>query len=139
MEEILMKLKNILEESEATCVIGKNSDVCVSKQKGLKPLIQFYNENKRGYYAADKVVGKAAAFIHVLLKTKAVYTDTISVSGLQVLKQHNIPVYYREKVEIIANREKSGMCPMEKAVKDIDDPVIAYAELMNVIQSKKNN
>ncbi len=139
MEEMLMKLKSILKGSEATCVIGKNSDICVSKQKGLRPLIQFYSENKIGYYAADRVIGKAAAFFHVLLKTKAVYADTISAAGLQVLKQYNIPVYYRKKVEIIENREKTAMCPMEKAVIDIDDPNIAYKTLMNAIQSMKNN
>ncbi len=140
MEKILEKLKNLLLAQEHSCVFGDEETYFYSDLKGIKPLMQFIQEGKKGYYVADKIVGKAAAYLFILLEVKAIYADTISVAGLKVLEDNNIPVYYRQLVEYIINRTGDDMCPMEKTVKDIDDPKLAHqalAEKINEMQVKK--
>lgn len=140
MEKILEKLKNLLIAQEHSCVFGDEETYFYSDLKGIKPLMQFIQEGKKGYYVADKIVGKAAAYLFILLEVKAIYADTISVAGLKVLEDNNIPVYYRQLVEYIINRTGDDMCPMEKTVKDIDDPKLAHqalAEKINEMQVKK--
>ncbi len=134
MEKILEKLKNLLIAQEHSCVFGDEETYFYSDLKGIKPLMQYIQEGKKGYYVADKIVGKAAAYLFILLEVKAVYADTISVAGLKVLEDNNIPVYYRQLVEYIINRTGDDMCPMEKTVKDIDDPKLAHQALADKIK-----
>ncbi len=140
MEKMLEKLKKLLLAQEHSCVFGNEETYFYSDLKGIRPLMQFIQEDKKGYYVADKIVGKAAAYLFILLEVKAVYADTISVAGLKVLEENNIPVYYRQLVEYIINRTGDDMCPMEKTVKDIDDPKAAHralAEKIKEMQVKK--
>ncbi len=76
----------------------------------------------KGHYAADKVVGKAAAFLYVLIGVKEEYATVISKSALTVLQEHGILMSYNILVEMIRNRSGTGYCPMEQATKDISDP-----------------
>lgn len=139
MEEILMKLKKVLKENDATCVIGNEEEIYISNQKGIKPLLQFVSEGKIGYYAADKVVGKAAAYLHILLKTKGIYAEIISEKAIEIFNQNGITFYYQEKVENIMNKYKTDICPMEKAVSEVNSAKEAYDKLIKVIESLKNN
>lgn len=139
MEEILMKLKKVLKENEATCVIGNEEEIYISNQKGIKPLLQFISEGKFGYFAADKVVGKAAAYLHVLLKTKELYAEIISEKAMEILTQYGISYHYQEKVQNIMNKYKTDICPMEKAVAEVNSAEEAYDILIKVIESLKNN
>ncbi len=82
--------------------------------------------NLQGFSAADKVVGKATAFLYALLNVQAVYANVISKAALETLQKSQIFVEYGEIVEHIINREKSGVCPFESAVLDIDDTENAY-------------
>lgn len=139
MEEILMKLKKALKENDATCVIGNEEEIYISNQKGIKPLLQFISEGKLGYFAADKVVGKAAAYLHVLLKTKELYAEIISEKAMEILTQYGISFHYQEKVQNIMNKYKTDICPMEKAVAEVNSADEAYDKLIKVIESLKNN
>lgn len=134
MEKILDKLKYILLAQQHSCVFGNEETYFYSDLKGIRPLMQYIQEGKKGYYVADKIVGKAAAYLFILLEVKAVYADTISVEGLKTLEDNNIPVFYHQLVDYIINRTGDDICPMEKTVKDIDDPKIAYQALIEKIK-----
>ena len=51
-----------------------------STERGVKPLLQWLDgENRvKGFSAVDKVVGRAAAFLYVLLEVKEVYAGVMS-------------------------------------------------------------
>jgi len=97
-------------------------------QRGVKPLVIWVeSENDfSNYSASDKVVGRATAFLYVLLGVKAVYARVISESALQVLKEHNIKTEYGELVKHIIDRRGDGICPFESAVLDVQDTMTAY-------------
>ena len=127
------KAIDLLSENEYTCVLCKDEKNCTSSLRGVKPLVQWIESNIdfTGYCAADKVVGKATAFLYVLMKVKAVYARVISKSALVVLEENNIEVQYGTIVDNIINRRGDGICPFEAAVLDIDDTDAAYRVIRN--------
>ena len=57
-----------LYREELSCVIEKEGRTYTSDQFGIKPLMQFLRRDRRffeGAAVADKVVGKAAALLHI--------------------------------------------------------------------------
>ncbi|MCI6714185.1 MAG: DUF1893 domain-containing protein [Lachnospiraceae bacterium] len=115
-----------------TCVLCSGSTVYTSALRGVKPLVQWLKNGTdvKGFYAADKVVGKATAFLYVLLGVQAVYAHVISRPALAVLKENGIEVQYGTLVENIINRKGDGICPFEEAVIKISDAHEAYPAIL---------
>ena len=97
----LKKAKETLIQKEYTCVVCKGDELYTSIFRGVKPLVKWVAEGKdfTGFSAADKVIGKATAFLYVLLNVKAVYAVVISHSALEVLQEAGIEVEYGMLVE----------------------------------------
>ena len=133
MTENLLSAKSILEEQKLTCCITDGKTVIKSRERGVKPLLELLNEGADvcGFSAADKVVGKAAAFLYVLLGVSEVYAAVISGKAAEVFSKHGIAVYCDTCVPAIINRAGDGLCPMETAVDGISD---AHAALCAIKQ-----
>jgi hypothetical protein len=80
---------------------------------------------------ADKVIGKAAALLVAGYKVKQIYAEVLSQQAMEVLDQYPILYQYENQVAHIQNRSKNGQCPMEKLTQSINDPKLAYS---NIIQ-----
>lgn len=94
-----------------------------SSARGIKPIYENYLNNKEYFFAssvADRVIGKAAAILLVAGGVKEVYTDLISQSALDYFEERLIEVSYAEKTELILNRDRTDLCPMEKL--SLDNP-----------------
>lgn len=118
-----------------------NKIIYCSNEIGVKPILSKLNENIDFYKDADiedTVVGKAAACLYVLAKIKFVYAHTLSELAKTYLEKNNIPFKYDELVKEIRNRTNTDICPLEKSVIHINDPVIAKTALENVIQILMN-
>lgn len=99
------------------------------------------NANLVGYAVADKIVGKAAMLL-VKLGVSAVYGEVASVSGVEFLRAHGVEVSYGSLVPYIVNRDKTGCCPMEQAVKDATDVEVGYrllAETCQILQKRNTD
>lgn len=133
----LERAKESLFSGEFTCVLCKNAQMHTSTMRGVKPLVTWVQgkENFQAFSAADKVVGKATAFLYVLLGVKEVYARVISKSALQVLQKRNVVVEYDTLVENIINRKGDGICPFEKAVLTIEDEKEAFERILAKVQS----
>lgn len=125
------KTKKLLLEGDFTCVLSCGEKVYTSKERGVKPLLTWFESGAdfKGYFAADKVVGKATAFLYILLGVKAVYAGVISRSALNLLGRQGVLTEYGNVVEHIINRKGDGICPFEAAVLNIDDADAAYAAI----------
>ena len=117
------KAKSILLENGYTCVLYKDGEEYHSVERGVKPLLGFLETNKdfKGFSAADKTVGAGAAHLYVLLGVSAVFANVISEEGRMVLESSGIEVFYEKLVPFIINRAGNGPCPIETAVKGIED------------------
>ena len=69
-------------------------------------------------------------FSIVIVGENDVYTST---HALDVFEKYKVKTYYGNLVEYIINRDKTGMCPMEKAVLEVDEPNTAYDVLKKKI------
>ncbi len=128
MKDDLINAKELLAAKKFTCVICKGDEVYTSVLRGVKPLVAWYESGSSfyGFSAADKVVGKATAFIYVLLGVKSVYAQVISKSALNVLHNNGIEAEYATLTENIINRSGDGICPFEEAVLEVNECGIAY-------------
>lgn len=120
--------QRILASGEYTCLLRKNNCTYYSKQQGVKPLVAWLQSDVDFYdfSAADKVVGKGAAFLYILLGVRRVYASVISKPALKILQTYKINVEYDTLVESINNHKKDGICPFETAVMNVKDPDEAY-------------
>ena len=110
------------------CVLYSNGLIHTSSGKGISPMLEFLNAglNMKNFSAADTVAGKAAALFFALAEVNAVYADIMSRSAVEVFKRFNIRNVHGELVEKIQNRTGTGVCPMEQAVENIDEPKEAF-------------
>ena len=115
-----------------------NKILYCSNEIGVKPVLSKLNENIDFYKDADiedTVVGKAAACLYVLAKIKYVYAHTLSEPAKIYLENNNVSFKYDELVKEIRNRTNTDMCPLEKSVMDIDDPILAKKALEKTIEN----
>ena len=135
MDKDMALARNILEAEGCTCVLCKDSIVYKSDRRGVAPLMGWLESGTdlNGFSAADKVVGKATAFLYCLLQVKAVYAQVMSNAAVAVLTQHGIPHSYDRQVPAIQNRRGDGLCPMELATRGVDDPAEAPAAIRQAL------
>ena len=143
MEKDFQKAKEEYNSGKYTLVICKDEDIIKSDVTGIRPVLNLIDSKKdyKGYSAADKIVGRAAAFLYTLLQVKNLYGETMSKGAVEILKNAGIYYEYKTLTDYIENRQKTGMCPMDEAVKDIDNPKDAYEAIRNKIkflQSQKH-
>lgn len=106
-----------------TLALCKDGNVITSDLRGIAPMVGFIkNEtNLKGYSAADKIVGKAAAMLFIYSGVTAVHALTMSESAKALFEKHGISYSYDTLTERIINRAGTGICPMELAVAEIED------------------
>ena len=124
MTDELIKCISLLKRESLTVVLIKGSEQLTSRQRGIKPLLNLLDRygSFKGFYAADRVVGKAAACIYVLLGIKQLYALTVSDGACIVLDKYKITYFYENRVPVIRNRTDTDSCPIEKATADAEDP-----------------
>ena len=120
----LIRAKELLAAGEHTCVLCRGEQTLTSDLRGVAPLVEWLTAgvDLSGYSAADKVVGKATAFLYVLAGVVAVHAPVVSDAAAQVLEQHGVALTFGQRVRAIRNRAGTGRCPMESAVQNITDP-----------------
>ena len=143
MDKDFQKAKEEFNTGKYTVVICKDSDITKSDITGIRPLMKFIDDKKdcKGYSAADKIVGRAAAFLYTLLGVKNVYGEVMSKGAIEILKNAGINYEYKTLTEFIENRKKTGICPMDEAVQNItnaQDACEAIRKKMKFLQSQKH-
>lgn len=125
-----------------TCVICDRDRVLTSKKTGIAPLLERWEsgETLGNVSVADRIVGKAAAMLLLLMGASEVYGSVMSQPAYRLLTEAGVRVRCGELVEGIVNRKGDGPCPMERAVAELTDPADAPAVLrqtLNALQNKK--
>lgn len=134
--------KQELVRGKYSCVLVQDGEVVMTSfEKGVKPLMRFYElrELYRSPVLADKVIGRAAAFLAVLCGITEVYAEVISEEAIKVLDDYRIPVTSGRVVPYIANRSGDGLCPMEELSKDVKTPLEMYEKIQKWLQKIETN
>lgn len=122
--EDLNRARQILDTGNYTCVLCRKEQTYTATQRGVRPLLDWLDSDTdlTGFFAADRVVGRGAAFLCCLLGVKAVYARIMSRPAAEVLEAQGIAVEAETFVDGIINRQGNGICPFEEAVMAITDP-----------------
>ncbi len=136
MTDIEIAIKNLNGHSICLCRSGR---IFTDDGRGISPMMRFIDENKDlcGYSVADVIVGKAAAILFVKAGISAVHGKIMSESGKAYLESHSIPCTYDILTKRIINRHGTDICPMEKAVAEIDDVETGYIALKSRLNEIK--
>lgn len=140
MDQDLQQAKSYLLEKNCTCVLCRGDALYRSYDRGVLPLLTFLDSsiNFSCFSAADKVVGKAAALLYCLLGIRAVYASVLSDAAADIFTRNGIAFSCESKVPSIRNRTNTGLCPMENAVKDIEDPHHALISIRATLEKLQN-
>ena len=143
MKDFVSTARSFLENLDCTCAVWGKDFSFTSNHRGVAPLLELLDASQccQGFFAADKVVGKATALLYALLGVQAVYARVASQPAATVLAQHGITLVYDRIVPYIQNRSGTGMCPMEEATRDIFQPEQALAAIrkrLSELQNKNN-
>lgn len=123
-----IKAKHLL-QGETLLAVVNNGTNYLYNSKGIIALYNLLADNQallNNASVADKIVGKAAALLMVLGKVEDVFADTISAGAVKVFQANRIKYSFRILTDTIKNRLGTGLCPMEQAVINIDDPKLAF-------------
>jgi hypothetical protein len=117
----LEKAIEILKTSDKTLVLVKGDEVITFDARGVKPLLELIDSGKdyQEYSFADKVIGRASAFLYLVLGANDIYTNIISKGALNLL-ENKVNLKCEKVVENIINRKGDDICPMEKATTGIE-------------------
>ena len=141
MDKDLLKAKDHLLTSQHKIVAVKDGEVIfTSDEPGIKGLLDILDENA-GYLkdssVADKIIGRAAAFLMCFGNISRVFAPIISESALAALQKEKIEVHFDRKVNFIKNRLGDSICPMEKKCLDIEEPREAFLLLSGYKKGRK--
>ena len=131
MERDTKNALSLLETGEYTCVVCRGDETYTAAERGVKPLLNWLDNGPdlHGFCAADRVVGRATAYLYRLLGVREVYARVMSQPAADVLAAGGIPAHTDTMVEGIINRRGTGPCPFEAAVMDIHTPEEALAAI----------
>lgn len=139
----IQELKALLKTNNHTCVLATQEKIIVtSYEKGVMPLYHFIQTEGRSYnelMLADKIIGKAAAYLAIYAGVKVLDTIAISEGALPILKEYGVEVTYEEVVPYIYNRMRNGQCPMESALETVSSVEEAWEVLDTFIKNREKN
>lgn len=137
MKTDTQKALALLNSQNFTCVVCRGDALHTATERGVKPLLNWLDSglDLHGFCAADKVVGRATAFLYCLLGVSEVYAHVMSRPAADVLADHGISVETARLVDGIINRKGTGPCPFEEAVMNIYDTWEALAAIRAKLSS----
>ena len=119
----------------------RGNEIITDDARGIAPMMHLISigTDLVGFSVADIIVGRAAAMLFLKAGIAAVYGRVTSLGAKTLLESHGVPCRFETLTEQIINREGTDVCPMEKAVRGIDDPDAAYEALCERIKQMKNS
>lgn len=111
------EFKKFLESDLELQIFSQNKIIYESKESGVRGLLDFLKTDYRQYEnisVFDKVVGRAAAFLTILLDAKEIYGAVGSESAAEALDDWGIKYHFEKAIPNILDRDKADICPMEK-------------------------
>ena len=84
----LERAENLLKSSDFTCVCCNDTETLTSRKRGVAPLLEWLDSgiSLKEFSAADKVIGKGAAFLYVILDARKFIQTSLADPHLKLLK-----------------------------------------------------
>lgn len=122
---------------DKTVIIYKgNQVVYTSEYKGVRPMMDYmkvYGPSQEPLTVVDRIMGRGAMILAVLINAKIIKTPIISETALALAEIYGLTVEAEKIVPYIVNREGNGRCPIETSVLGIEDVQEGYEVIKETI------
>lgn len=131
-------IKSIKDHKDTLIIVKDDQIIYRDAGMGVQPILNILNDEEKrklleGSIVVDKIIGKGAALLFALEQIEGVYGLTMSKSAKEYLDKRNIKNSYTRCVDALSDRTGRGICPIEKSVLDIDDPMEGYVIIQETI------
>lgn len=112
------------ETEKAKNLLDGKKGIYTSEKRGVAPIIEKIDTDPdffKDASAADRVIGKAAAMLLEKYGVLEIYAKVTSKYAVAYLNDKKTVLTYDIKVNHIINRSGADMCPMEKAVLNVNN------------------
>jgi hypothetical protein len=135
-------LKLFESEPNKTCfILKKETIVFSSTEKGVKPILDYYNElgiSNAPLLVVDKIMGKGAVVLAIFIGANKLVTPIISKDALSLANEYNLEVTYNTVVPYIINRDGDGRCPIESSVLEIESIKDGFNKIIKTLKALSN-
>lgn len=129
LERAMLRLK----KKNLSLVIVKNGRIVFETEshgiKGFLEAIELLGKELAGCAVADRVVGRAVAFLCVYFQVFAVFAVIISIEGVRALEDNDVFYQFEKCVPNILNQKRNDICPFENLALTFTTPEEAYRKL----------
>lgn len=130
----MSKYLDELEEKRLSLLIYRGGEVVYSGSgRGVGSLLDALDtvgkEKLRGALVADKIIGRAAAFLIAYMEASEAHAVTISATGKEVLLKYGLRFQFRHEVPVVKGRNGAPLCPFERLVQDVLEAEEAYEKI----------
>lgn len=110
--------KEEFSKDDYSFVIAGEDKIITNKEHGLKPIIDLIEtgEDFSEYAICDKITGRAAAFLYVLLGIEKVHAAKMAKLAIQILDRAEIEYSYDEMIETVLDSQMNEIDPVELSV-----------------------
>lgn len=122
--DLLVEMKQLVDAGESLVVAQGGVIVLRLTGRGIGPVSDALEKNASLLKRAvvwDKIVGRAAAVFYVKAGIRKVCAHVMSEEAQKLLSTAGIAASAETLVPRINNRERTGECPMEKAIRGMAD------------------
>ena len=136
MSELLSEARRLVENGARFAALSPAGGRIVSDSAGIAFLTGIAGAPGAlgGYAVADRIVGRAAAYLMLRAGVKELYAFVLSEGGREVLESGGVCFSYGTLTEKIINRAGTDICPMEKAVSGV--PLVGTEEAYRILSEK---
>jgi len=117
------QMLEMLNRQGLSLLVFNHDSLTTHSNRGIQDLLQLISEQPQrldGAVAADKIIGKAAAAIMIAGGVKEVHTNIICTPARELFEAHHVRVFAAEEVPMILNRDRSGMCPIDTQINEVE-------------------
>jgi len=121
--DVSIALKALRQDRLTLAVCRGGKVVFTSRNRGVSDLYCLVKHDPdilKCASAADKVVGKAAAMLYTASGIRELYADNLSRAAASILRDAGIKVQYQNMIPFVMNRDRTGMCPVERLATTVD-------------------
>ncbi|MBS7627030.1 DUF1893 domain-containing protein [Candidatus Bathyarchaeota archaeon] len=119
-----------MKSRDVNLIIVKNGSLLYkSRDPGIAGFLRAIDELGADLHSstvADKIVGRAVAMLCLYCKIKYVYAVSMTEGAHQLLTERHVPHISETYIGKLMNRQGTGLCPFEMAIKGVNDPDEAY-------------
>ena len=128
------RMLEMLNQQGLSLLVYNHDSLTTHANRGIQDLIQLISEQPErlnGAVVADKIIGKSAAAIMIVGGAKQVHTNLICTPARELFEANSVRIFAAEEVPMILNRDRSGMCPMDTRIQEVE----SIEECVEILQA----